>query len=225
MTTAESDEPIGPNRTSADPWTSGTSPDLVRDLVLFTTSLALLASWFIYESLKHPERGLTGLLWSVICALLAISLWSSKPIGGKLASKPRRSFRRRLAALSPLFVLGLIAIEFVIESRQQMAERAMTQRKEVWRHSLELQREAVAQALKQLNDASMKEKKAVQGWSKTTEQVKQSDGRSEYRHDPEAFRKWKEASEERNEAMERHWAEVDRLLHLQSEEPGRFGHP
>ena len=225
MMSAGSDEPTVSNEALADRRRPGTPPDLIRDLILGTTALALLAAWFVYESLKHPERGLTHWLLAVVCALLAVKPWVSRPIGDRLASKPNWSFRRTLVALSPLFVLGLITFGYVNESRQQAAEKAMAQRKETWKQSVELQREAVELASKQTSDASMKGKEAAEALSKTAVEVKLPDGKIEHRFDPEAFRKWKDAWDETIRAMKRHGAETDRLLRLQHEEPGRYGRP
>src|SRR5215469_8169567 len=102
MMSAGSDEPTVPNEALADRRRTGPPPDLIRDLILGTTALALLAAWSVYESLKHPEQGLVGLLWAVVCVLLAVQPWLSRPIGGRLASEPKWSFRRTLVALSPL---------------------------------------------------------------------------------------------------------------------------
>jgi hypothetical protein len=225
MMRAGSDEPTVPNEALADRRRPGTPPDLIRDLILFTTALALLAAWFVYRSLKHPEQGLAGLLTALVFVLLAVQPWVSRPIGGRLASKPKWSFRRTLVTLSPLFVLGFIAFEYVIESRQQAAEKAMARRKEAWKQSVERQREAVEAAWEQVSDASRKGKEAGEAWIKTEVQVKLPDGKIEHRSDPEAFRRWKEAWDEMVGAMKRHGAETDRLLRLQHEEPGRNGRP
>jgi len=225
MKSAGSDEPTVPNEAPADRRRPGTPPDLIRDLILGTTALALLAAWSVYESLKHPEQGLIGLLWAVVCVLLAVKPWVSRPIGNRLASEPNWSFRRTLVALSPLFVLGLITFGYVINSRQQAAEKAMAQRKETWKQSVELQREAVELASKQVSDASRKGKEAGEALSKTAVQVKLPDGKIEHRFDHEAFRKWKEAWDELVGAIKRHSAETDRLLSVQHEEPGRYGRP
>jgi hypothetical protein len=82
---------------------------------------------------------------------------------------------------------------------------------------VELQREAVELASKQVSDASRKGKEAAEAWNKSTAQG--------HRHDPEGERKWKEAFNETVEAMKRHSAEMDRLFRLQNEEPGRYGRP
>src|SRR5262245_17876321 len=114
MMNAGSDEPTVPNEARADRRRPGTPPDLIRDLILFTTALAVLAAWSVYGSLRHPAQGLTSLLFAVLFVLLAVKLWVSRPIGGTLASKPNWSFRRTLVALSPLFALGLITFDYVI---------------------------------------------------------------------------------------------------------------
>jgi hypothetical protein len=225
MMSAGSDEPTVSNEALADRRRPGTPPDLIRDLILGTTGLALLAAWSVYESLKHPEQGLTFLLWAVVCVLLAVKPWVSRPIGDRLASRPNWSFRRTLVALSPLFVLGLITFGYVTESRQQAAEKAMAQRKETWKQSVELQREAVELASKQVSDTSRKGKEAGEALNRTGVQVKLPDGKIDHHFDPEAFRKWKEAWDEMIEAMTRHSAETNRLLRLQHEEPGRYGRP
>jgi hypothetical protein len=214
---AGSDETTVPNEAQADRRRPGTPPGLIRDLSLITTALAILAAWSVYESLKHPAQGLAGLLGAVLCVLVAVQPWVSRPIGGKLASEPNWSFRRTLVALSPIFVLGFITFGYVIESRQQAAQKAMAQRKEAWKQSVERQREAVELASKQVSDASRKGKDAAEAWSKTTVQG--------HRHDPEADRKWKEAFDKMDGAMKRHSAEMDRLNRLQHEEPGRDGLP
>ena len=225
MMSAGSDEPTVPDEALADRQRPGTPPDLIRDLILRTITLALLAAWSVFKSFKHPERGLTDLLWAVLCVLLAVKPWVSRPIGDRLASEPNWSFRRTLVALSPLFVLGLITFWCVIESRRQAAEKAMAQRKEVWKQSVELQREAVELASKLVSDASRKGKEATEALNKTAVQIKLPDGKVEHRFDPEASRKWKEAWDEMDGAMKRHWAEMERLLRLQHEEPGRYGRP
>ena len=225
MITAGSDKPTVPNEALADRWRPGTPPDLIRDLILGTTALALLAAWSVYESIKHPEQRLSQLLFAVVWVLLAVKPWVSRPIGDRLASKANWSFRRTLVALSPLFVLGLITFGYVTESRQQAAEKAMAQRKEVWNESVEIQREAVELASKQVSDVSRKGKEAAEALSMSAVQVKLPDGKIEHRFDPEAYRKWKEAWDELVGAMKRHSAETDRLLRLQHEEPGRYGRP
>jgi hypothetical protein len=149
----------------------------------------------------------------------------SRPIGGRLASEPNWSFRRTLVALSPFLVLGLITFGYVIESRQQAAEKALGRRKEAWKQSVELQRQAVERASKQASDASRKGKEAGEALSKTAVQFKLPDGKIDHRFDPEASRKWKEALDEMAGAFNRHLAELDRLNRLQLEEPGRYGRP
>jgi hypothetical protein len=225
MMSAGSDEPTLPDDAPADGRRTVTPPDLIRDLILGTTALALLAAWSVSNSLKHPEQGLVHLLWAVVCVLLAIQPWVSRPIGGRLASEPNGSFRRTLVALSPLFMLGLIAFGYVIDSRQQAAEKALAQREEAWKQSVELQREAVERASKQISDASRKGEEAAKALSKTAVQVRRPDGKHEHRFDPTAFRKWKEAIDEMGGAFKRHSAELDRLTRLQLEEPGRYGRP
>src|SRR3954453_14427562 len=158
---AGSDEPTVRNEALADRRRPGTPPDLIRDLILGTTALALWAAWSVYDGLKHPGQGLTGLLLAVLCVLLAVKPWVSRPIGGRLASEPNWSFRRTLVALSPLFVLGLITFWYVIESRQQAAEKALARRKEVWKQSVERRRETVELASKQASDASRKGEEAA----------------------------------------------------------------
>ncbi len=116
MISAGSDEPTVPDEALADRWRPGTPPGLIRDLILGTTAWALLAAWSVYEGLKHPEQGLVPLLFAVVCVLLAVTPWVSRPIGGRLASKPNWSFRRTLVAPTPLFVLGLITSGYVMES-------------------------------------------------------------------------------------------------------------
>jgi hypothetical protein len=101
----------------------------------------------------------------------------------------------------------------------------LARRKEAWKQSVERQREAVELASKQVSDASRKGKEAAEALNKTAVQVKLPDGKIEHRFDPEAFRKCKEAWHEVDGAMKRHWAETDRLLRLQLEEPGRYGRP
>jgi hypothetical protein len=183
-------------------------------------------NWCVYESLKHPaEQRLASLLLAVLCVLLAVKPWVSRPIGGRLASQPNWSFRRTLVALSPLFMLGIITFGYVMESRQKAAEKAMAQRKEAWKQSVERQREAVELASKQMSDASRRGKEAAEAWSKTAVRVKLPDGKIEPCFDPEAFRKSKEAFDEMRGAMKRHWDEMDRLFRLQLEEPGRYGRP
>jgi hypothetical protein len=213
MKSVGSDEATVPDDALADRRGPGTPPDLIRDLILGTTALALLAAWSAYEGLKHSEQELVLLLFAVVCVLLAVKPWVSGPIGGRLASEPNWSFRRTLVALSPLFVLGFITFGYVSTSRQQEAEKAMAQRKEAWKQSVERQREAVELASKQASEAARKGKETAEAWSKTTVQ-----GR---RHDPEADRKWKEAFDEMVGATKRHSAEIERLLRLQREEPGR----
>ena len=225
MMSVASDEPMVPNEALADRRRPGTPPDLIRDLILGTTALALLAAWSVYKSLKHPEQGLVGLLFAVVCVLLAVKPWVSTPIGDRLAAKPNWSFRRTLVALSPLFVLGLITFGYVSELRQQAAEKAMAQRKETWKQSVELEREAVELVSKQVSDASRKGKEATEALSKTAVPIKLPDGKIDQRFDPEAFRKWKEAVDEMGTAMNHHSAEMDRLFRLQREEPGRYGRP
>jgi hypothetical protein len=225
MMSAGSDEPTVANEALANRRRAGTPPDLIRDLILFTTALALFAAWSAYEGLKHPEQGLVHLLWAVLLVILAVNPWVTRPIGGRLASKPNWSFLRTFVALSPLFALGLIAFAYVIESRQQAAEKALAQRKETWRQSVERQHEAVERASEQVSDASRKGKEAGEALNKTAVPIKLPDGKIEHRIDSEAFRKWKEALDEMVAAMKRDGAERDRLLRLQLDEPGRYGRP
>jgi hypothetical protein len=142
-----------------------------------------------------------------------------------MAAEPNWSFWRTLAALSPLFVLGLVTFAYVMHSRQQAAEKVMAQRTEAWKKSVELQRQAVELASKQMSDASRKLDEAGKALSKTAVRVELPDGKIDHRFDPEASRKWKEALEAMVGATKRHSAELDRLQRLQLEEPGRYGRP
>ena len=81
---AWSDEQTVPDEALADRRRPGTPPDLIRDLILGTTALALLAAWSVYESVKHPKQGLTGLLMALVWVLLAVKPWVSRPIGPDL---------------------------------------------------------------------------------------------------------------------------------------------
>jgi hypothetical protein len=222
MMNAGSDEPTVPNEALADRQRPGAPPDLIRDLILFTTALALLAAWSIYRSLKHWDQVQTDLLWAVLFVFIAVKTWVSRPIGGRLASEPNGSIRRTLAALSPLFVLGFIAFGYVIESRQKAVEKALARRKEAWKQSVKLQREAVELASRQWSDALRKSTEAL---SKSWVQVKLPDGKLGIRHDPEAHQRLKDAEDEVDRARKRYSAESDRLLRLQLEEPGRYGRP
>jgi hypothetical protein len=225
MLSAGNDEPTMPDEAPAGRLRPGAAPDVILTLIIFTTALALLAAWYVYKGWKHPEHRLPDLLWAVLCLLYAVRLWVHKPIGGRLASKHNSSFRRVLVALFALFVLGLIAFDYAIDSRRQMAAEALAQRKQVWKNSVTRQRETVELAETQVSDASRKWKEAAEAMTKTAVQIKRPDGKVEPGFDPEAFRKWKDAMDESLAAMNRRAAESDRLLRLQLEEPGRFGRP
>jgi hypothetical protein len=213
MKCAESDEPTTRSEALADRPPPVTPPSRIRDLTLFTTALALLAAWYVYRGLKYPEHRHHDLLSAVLLLLYAVLAWVRRPIGGKLASSPDSSFRRTMQALALLFVVGFIAFDCVVESRRQAAAEALAQRREVWKQSVERQREAVGLAKKKASDASAKMKVALDAFTKL------------HRFDPEAFGKWKEAMDEFNAAAKREWEEMDRLTHLRLEAPGRFGRP
>jgi hypothetical protein len=225
MKSAGGDEPAVPDEALAEKPRSSIPPDLIRDMILSTTAVAMLAAWLVYEGLRFPEERWFDLLLAVVCVLSAIKAWLRRPIGGWMAAEPNWSFRRTLAALSPLFVLGLVTFAYVMHSRQQAAEKVMTQRKEVWKQSVERQRQAVELASKQMSDASREAAEATKALNKTAVQVKLPDGKVDFRFDPEASRKWKSAVEAMVGATKRHSAEMDRLLGLQFEEPGRYGRP
>jgi hypothetical protein len=225
MQSAESDEPTIRGEALADRPPLGAPPDVIRALILFTTALAMLAAWYLYRGLKYPEHRHHDLLWAVLFLLYAVSPWVHRPLGGRLASKPNSSFRRTMVALFPLFALGFITFDYVIESRRQMAAEALAQRKQVWRNSVERQREAIELAKKHVSDASTKSKAALDAMLETSFSVKLPDGKREGRFDPEAYRRWKEAMDESHAAIKRQSEEWDRLTHLHLEEPGRFGRP
>ena len=224
MKTAGSGNPTEPNKALEDRQQPDTPPGRIRDLILGTTGLAVLAAWSVYKGLKHPEHRLHDLLWAVLCLLYAVLAWVHRPTGRELASTPNSSIRRTILALALLFVVGFIIFDYVAESRRQMAADALVQRKQVWRNSVERQREAVELAKRQESDASIKAKAALDAMLKTGAQVELPGGKLESRFDPEAYRTWKEAMDERTAAMNRHFAELDRLFRLQLE-PGRFGRP
>lgn len=226
MKSAESDEPTIRGEALADRAPPGIPPGLIHIKILATTALALLAAWSVYKGLKYPEHRLHDVLWAVLCLLYVVLAWVSKPSERWLASKPNWVVRRLWAAFGLLFfVLGFIAFDYVTDLRRQAAAEALAQRKEVWRQSVERQREAVELAKQQVSDASIKEKAALDAMIKTGVRVKLPGGKSEGRFDPEAYRKWKEAMDESQAAMKRHFAEIDRLLRVQLEQPGRFGRP
>ena len=184
---AESDEPTVPNEALVDRRRPGTPPDLVRDLILVTTALALAAACSVYDSLKHPGHGLTDLLLAVVCVLLAVEPWVSRPIGGKLASEPNWSFRRTWP-LSLRFSCWGLSRSRMRSSRASRRRRRLAQRKEVWKQSMDATREAVELASKLVSDASRKGKEATEALNKTAVQIKLPDGKIEHRFDPEAFR-------------------------------------
>ena len=131
------DEPTKADGALEDGRGPGTPPRLIRDLIIFTSGFALLAGWYVFRGLKYPEHRHHDLLWAVLCLLYAVRIWVHRPIGGRLASMPDSSYRRRLVALFPIFALGLITFDYVVELRRQMAAEALTQRKQVWKNSVE----------------------------------------------------------------------------------------
>jgi hypothetical protein len=225
MKSAGSDKPSTPEEGLEDRRPLGAPPDVIRYLILGTTALAMFAAWYVYRGLNYPAHRHHDLLFAVLCMLYAVLPWVHRPLGGRLASKPISSFRRTAIALLPIFALGFITFDYVVESRRQAAAEALAQRKQVWRNSVERQREAVELAKKQMSDAFTKRKATLDAMLKTGVSVKLPDGKLDGGFNPEAFRKWKEAMDESTAAMERRAAESDRLLRLQLDEPGRFGRP
>jgi hypothetical protein len=225
MRSAGSDQPTKPDEVLEDRRRPDTPPGVIRDLIIATSGLALLAAWYIFRGLKYPEHRHHDLLWAVLCLLYAVRFWVHRPIGGRLASMPNSSSRRRVVALFPIFALGFITFDCMVESRRQMAAEALAQRKQVWKNAMQRQREAVELAKEQVSDASTKMKAAFDAMLKTGLSVKLPDGKLEGRFDPQASRRWKEAMDEWQAAMNRQSEEMKRLTILAPEEPGLFGRP
>jgi hypothetical protein len=225
MKRAGGDKPTEPDEALEDRRRPDTPPGLIRELIVFTTGVALLAAWYVYRGFKYPEHRHHDLLWAVLCLLYAVLAWVHRPIGGRLASMPNSSSRRTLVALFPIFALCFITFDYVVESRRQMAAEASAQRKQLWKNSVERQREAVEQAKKQVSDASTKCNAAWDTMLKTSVSVKSPDGKLGLGFDPQAYRRWKEAMDDWHAAMNRHSEGTRRLLQIQVEELGRFGRP
>ena len=205
-----------PNEALADRRRPGTPPDLIRDLILGTTALALLAAWSVHESLTPGARTDRSAL-RLSCAYFWPSNrgcpdrsgigWPPSPIGR--FGDAGRSLSALRAGVNHVRVCDQLASAGGGEGDGPEERDVETVRRAPC--------EAVELASKQVSDASRKGKEAGEALNKTAVQVKLPDGKIEHRFDPEAFRLWKEAWDELVGAIKRHSAETARLLRLQHE--------
>jgi hypothetical protein len=196
--------------TTADPSPDGASPGAIRNLILLTIAILLLAAWQAYDGFKHPESRSSHLLHAVLWLLLGAYAWVRRLRRGVLDfSKPRRGVHWT-AAFAPLVVVVAFAWAQLDEGRHQAAQQARQQ-------AVQRQRESSQLASKQVWAAMDKQREAIRVWIETSQKLKAADGKPGFRPTPDATRKLEEAKDEVNRAFERDRAERESLLRLESE--------
>src|SRR5271165_137604 len=75
--------------TTADPPPNGASPGAIRNFILWTIAILLLAAWQAYDGFKHPESRTAHLLQAVLFLLLGALAWERRLRREGLVLKPR----------------------------------------------------------------------------------------------------------------------------------------
>src|SRR5271165_2988154 len=107
--------------TTADPPPNGASPGAIRNFILWTIAILLLAAWQAFDGFKHPESRTAHLLQAVLFLLLGALAWERRLRREGLAFKPRGG-AHWIGALAPLAVLMGFGWAQIVEGRHQAAQ-------------------------------------------------------------------------------------------------------
>jgi hypothetical protein len=196
------------------------SPGAIRNFILWTIAILMLAAWHGYDGFKHPESRTPHLLRAVLILLLGALAWVRRLTLRTLVIKPRwgrDTVNHWTAAFAPLIVVLAFGLSQLVEAHHQAARKELTLKKQAWQQAVQRQRESSDLASKQYLAAITKQGDAFKISLETSEPLKLPDGKPGFRLTPDAMRKLTEAKEEVSRAFERDKAERERLLQLQSE--------
>jgi hypothetical protein len=210
--------------TTAVPPPDGASLGAVRNLILWTIGILLLAAWRAYDGFKHPESRTNDLLHAVLILLFGALAWVRRLTRGALVIKPRwgrDTVNHWTAAFAPLVVVVAFVLVQLGEARHQAAQQELALKKQAWQQSVQRQRESSHRASEQLIAAIGKQGDAFRVLIETSQKLKLADGKPGFRPTPDATRKLEEAKDEYNRAFERDKAERERLFGLEQERPYR----
>jgi hypothetical protein len=198
--------------TTADPPPDGASPDAIRNLILLTIGILLLAAWQTYDGFKHPESRSTHLLKAVLFLLYGAYAWAHRLRRGVLVRGGHWT-----AAFAPLLVVVCFGLAQLDEARQQAAQKKRAFEKQAWQQAVQRQRKLSDLASEQFRAAIVKQGEAFRVLIETSQKLKLPDGKPGFRPTPDATRKLEEAKDEVNRASERDKAERERLFGLEQE--------
>ncbi len=210
--------------TTEDPPPDGVSQVAIRNFILWTIAILLLAAWQAYDGFKHPVSRTAHLLQAVLFLLLGALVWERRLRREGLVFKPRGA-AHWTAAFAPLLVVLAFGWTQLVEARHQ---KELALRMQAWQKAVERQREVSDLASKQLGAVSVKQGEVLRVLVETSHKPELADGKPGFRPTPDAIRKPEEAKDEINrafeevmQALERDRAEKERLLRLEEERPDR----
>jgi len=210
--------------TTADPPPDGASPGAIRNFILWTIAIILLAAWQAYDGSKHPESRTAHLLKAVLFLLLGALAWERRPRREGLVFKPRGA-AHWTAAFAPLLVVLAFGWAQLVEARHQ---KELALRMQAWQQAVERQRKVSDQASEQFRAVTVKQGEVLRVLVENSPKPKPADGKPGFSPTPDATRKLEEAKdeikrafEEIKRAMERDRAERERLLRHEQERPDR----
>ncbi len=203
--------------TTADPPPDGASPGAMRNFILLTIGVLLLAAWQAYDGFRHPESRSSHLLKALLILLYGALAWARRLRRGALVfDKPNRGVHWT-AAFAPLVVVAAFGLAQLAEARHQAAQNELALKKQAWLQAVVRQRKSSDLASEQFRAAIAKQGEAFKVWIETSQKLKLADGKPGFRPTPDATQKLEEAKEEFKRALERDKAERERLLQLQLE--------
>jgi hypothetical protein len=199
----------------------------MRNFILSTIAILMLAAWQAYDGFRHPESRTAHLLQAVLFLLLAALAWERRLRREGLAFKPRRG-ANWTAALAPLVVLVAFGWAQIEEARHQAAQKELALKIEAWQQAVQRQREVSDLAAKQLHAVFEKQVEAFRVLVKTGPKLQPVEGKPGFRPLPDAAPRVEEAKqeinrafEEINRAIEREFAGREKLFGLERERPHR----
>jgi hypothetical protein len=206
--------------TTAGPRSDGAPPGAIRNLILWTVSILLLAAWRAYDGFRRPEFRSNDLLHAVLILLVGALAWVRRLTRGALVIKPRWGgdmVNHWTAAFAPLLVVVGFVWAQSLEARHQAAQEKLAFKKQAWQQALRQQRNLSDLASEQFRAAIVKQGDAFRDWIETSQKLELADGEPGFRPTPNATRKLEEAKDEYNRAFERDKAERERLRRLELE--------
>ncbi len=198
--------------TTADPPRDGVSPGAIRNLILLTIAILMLAAWQAYDGFKHPQSRTAHVLQAVLILLYGAYAWAHRLRRGVLVRGVHWT-----AAFAPLVVVVAFGLAQLDEARQQAAQKKLACEKQAWQQAVQRQRKSSDLASEQFRAAIVKQSEALRVWIETSQKLKLADGKPGFRPTPDATRKLEEAKDEYNRAFERDKAERERLFGLEQE--------